>query len=173
MHGNNGGTVTTLIRSLALLGLVLVAAACAAPPPPAPAPTTADVGLAAYERYWRVVDAAFAAPGDQDWSPRLAEVATGPALASVSVDVENYAGFPAHRIGTVKRSPAVVSSDSNRVDILDCLDISGASLVADHTGQPLDDTANRVPRYRFSASVVSADGRWLVERTSPMLDQPC
>jgi len=169
--------VTTLTRTFAVLVPVLaVVAACAAPEPaptPEPATAQADAGLAAYEQYWQVVDAAFAAPGSQDWSPRLAEVATGPALASVSVDVANYAGFPAHRTGTVKRAPSVVSSDVKHVDILDCVDISGVSLVADKTGQPLDDTVNRVPRYRFSASVVVTDGRWLVERTSPMLDQPC
>jgi hypothetical protein len=167
--------VTTLIRRLALLSLVVLAAACTAPEPAPqdPVAATADAGLAAYERYWGVVDAAFAAPGSHDWTSRLAEVATGPALTSVSVDVENYADFPAHRIGTVKRSPTVVSSDASRVEILDCVDISGASLVADETDKPLDDTANRVPRYRFSASVVSADGQWRVERTSPMLDQPC
>jgi len=167
--------VTTLTKTLTVLVPVLaVVAACAAPAPtPEPATTQADAGLAAYEHYWQVVDAAFAAPGSQDWSPRLAEVATGPALVSVSVDVANYAGFPAHRTGTVKRAPSVISSDAMHVDILDCVDISGVSLVADKTGQPLDDTVNRVPRYRFSASVVLAGGRWLVERTSPMLDQPC
>ncbi|MDN5857817.1 MAG: hypothetical protein L0H84_04270 [Pseudonocardia sp.] len=165
--------MTTLARTLSVAALVVAAVACAAPQDPPPEPPPAAEALAAYERYWAVVDAAFAAPGARDWSARLAEVATGPALESVAGDVANYADFPAHRVGTVQRSPSVVGSDNGRVRILDCVDISGVSLVADESGAPLDDTANRVPRYRFSAEVVAYGGRWLVERTAPLLDQPC
>lgn len=161
---------------LAAVAVTVAATGCtttpAAPPSAANTPS-ATAALAAYDRYWSVVDAASAAPGSRDWTAQLRDVATGPALESVTVDIANYAGLPAHQTGTIRRSPMVARADADRVAILDCVDLNDSYLVADGSGQVLDDTTNRVPRYRFAADVVAVDGRWLVERTSPMLDQPC
>ena len=172
--------MTTHVRGLvAVIAIAALLTACSAAPEapkpaePAPTPPPSAEASAAYERYWSVVDASFAEPGSRDWSSQLKDVATGPALASVSLDVENYADLPAHRTGVVKRSPEPAQVAGNAASVLDCVDISEARLVADDTGQILDDTANKVSRYRFRAELVHADGRWLVERTSPLLDQPC
>lgn len=143
--------------------------------PPAPPTPTADErqALAAYEGFWSVTDAAFAAPSKQDWTPRMKDVATGQALDSLQRDVENYAGVPAHTEGAVKRAPRVAGSTDGRVDIVDCIDLGDSRLVSDYDGQVLDDLANRVPRYVYRAGLVNQNGRWLVDRTTPALDQPC
>lgn len=146
-------------------------------PAPAPAPQTTipaeRPALAAYEEFWSVTDAAFAAPTAQNWTPRLEQVATGQALDSLRRDVENYASVPAHIEGAVTRAPTVAGSTQGRVDVVDCIDLGDSRLVSDTDGRVLDDLANRVPRYVYRAGLVFQDGRWLVNRTAPALDQPC
>ena len=129
--------------------------------------------MAAYERYWSVTDAAYAAPKAQDWTAQLRGVATGAALASVTTDVANYASYAAHQVGTATRSPKVDNIAAGRVGIVDCIDLGESRLVADKTGAVLDDIANRTPRYRFRAEVANTTGQWLVDITTPELDQPC
>lgn len=156
---------------------------CASSPPsnstlPAPSPT-ATVGpsgeaLAAYRSFWTVVDAAFAAPRSKSWDADLQHVASGQALASVLADVANYASLPAHVQGLIHRSPSVASSVDRRVSIIDCVDLGGSRVVSDTTGQVLNDLKNRVQRFRSRSEVVTdATGRWLVDRTAPVLDEPC
>ena len=129
--------------------------------------------LTAYEKFWSVTDAAFAAPSAQDWTPQLEQVATGQALDSLRRDVENYASVPAHTVGVLTRVPRVVGSTEGRVDVVDCIDLGNFRLVSDADGQALNDLANQVPRYVYRAGLVFRDGRWLVDRTAPVLDQPC
>ncbi len=169
-----------MARWLPLLLVVAVLAGCSTSgsgePAPSPAPHTIPAerqALAAYEEFWSVTDAAFAAPSAQDWTPRLEKVASGQALDSVRRDVENYANVPAHTEGAVTRAPMVVGSSEGRVDVIDCVDLGNSRLVSDTDGRVFDDLANRVPRYVYRAGLVFRDGRWLVDRTAPSLDQPC
>ncbi len=165
-----------------LLPLLVVAAlsGCSTSDPGQPAPQPAPElptpderqALAAYEEFWSVTDAALAAPSERNWTPRMQEVATGQALESLRRDVENYASVPAHTEGAVKRAPVVAGSAAGRVDIVDCVDLGDSRLVSDD-GQVLDDLANRVPRFVYRAGLVHQNGRWVVERTAPALDQPC
>ena len=60
-----------------------------------------------YREFWRVVDAARAAPRSQDWTPKIKALATGQALQSALTDVANFASLPAHVVGTVTRDPSV------------------------------------------------------------------
>lgn len=172
--------MTTAFLRSALLVAVVCATGCSATSAPPQSPTTpaatsdpAAEALAAYERFWAVTDSALAAPGSRDWLPDLEEVATGPALDSLVTDVQNYAGLPAHTEGQVTRDPVVQEVLGSRAQVLDCVDLGDSRLVSDTTGDVLDDLANRVPRYRFRAELVSTNGRWLVERTVPALDEPC
>ena len=91
----------------------------------------------------------------------------------LQIDVANYAGVPAHAEGAVTRAPVVGEVTADRIEIVDCVDLGDSRLVADSTGAVLDDLENRVPRYRFRAELVMLDGRWIVERTAPSLDEPC
>src|SRR4051812_11983681 len=102
-------------RLLLAIGLVLGVSSCTSPtptqsePPASPAPVQApspqavasENALAAYNSFWEVALKARAAPGDHDWSPELAAVASGEALTSVEKDIDNYADFPAHNEGSV------------------------------------------------------------------------
>lgn len=173
-------TTSERMRALLPVFVTVALASCsspsAEPSSPAPsttAPTSAQEALMAYERYWSVTQAAFAAPTARDWTGQLQAVATGPALESVLADVRNYAAFPAHTEGSVTRAPVVAGESAGVVEIVDCVDLGESRLVADATGESLDDVANRVPRYRFRAEVIELDQRWLVQRTEPDLDEPC
>jgi hypothetical protein len=159
-----------------------IAGACATPQPapPAPAPsvaTVAEAATAAYSEFWRISKLAFASPTEQDWQAELSKVARGQALNDVVLEIRNYASVPAHLEGVITNAPIVdpaVAPAPSRVTVLDCVDISGSRLVSDVDGTVLDDEANQVPRYHYRAVVVQAeDGRWLVESTEPLLDQPC
>lgn len=163
--------------AVVLLAALAGCSTASAPPRPAPPPvaTTApgDAALDAYREFWRIADAARAAPRSTDWAPQLEAVASGAALQTVLTDVRNYAGLPAHTAGTITRSPTVVAANPQRVSVLDCVDIGDTVLLSDTDGSRLDDAANRVRRFQLRADVVSAGGRWLVDSTTPQLDQPC
>jgi hypothetical protein len=173
-HRHLAGAVTAVV-------VATLAGACTAGrspeptgPTPAPAPAADAAALTAYAEFWRVTGEALAAPASRNWTPELGRVATGPALEAVLGDVANYASLPAHTVGTVHRDPRVDEVGAARVSILDCVDLGDSRLVSDSTGQPLDDLANRTVRYRYRADVVRTDGGgWLVERTTPALDEPC
>lgn len=173
-------------RLLLVAALALAISSCTSPAPPGPpappAPVQApspqaqagDDALAAYNSFWEVALKARAAPGDHDWSPELAAVASGEALTSLKDDVANYADFPAHNEGTVGRSPTVQNATTDRVEIADCLDLSQYVLRADRTDELLTDTTNQVPRFRYRADIVRGPaGTWLVDRTTASVDQPC
>lgn len=161
-------------RHVPLFACLLVVAACAGPQAPDPTPPSpGNEALAVYERYWSVSQDAFGAPGARDWAAELAEVASGPALDSLLRDVRNYAQFPAHVEGVVSRAPEVVDVQDAAVQIVDCVDLGSSRLVADRTGETLDDLASRVQRYTFRADVIRADGSWLVHRTDAAQDEPC
>ncbi|RZT85568.1 hypothetical protein EV383_2441 [Pseudonocardia sediminis] len=168
-------------RWLIPLFAAAVVAGCSGPSPHETSrtstPSTTDPiernALAAYEEFWTVTDAAFAAPGSQDWTSRTREVATGQALQALDRDIANYSGVPAHTEGTVSRAPKVATVAAERVAIVDCVDISGSRLVSDDDGQVLDDLANRVPRYLYRAEVIPRGDRWVVDRTAPSLAEPC
>lgn len=164
-----------------MLLLTAVVAGCSSPPVSPPAPTTLPASpdlperqaLTAYENFWTVTDAAYAAPKSRDWIPQLREVATGQALETARADVENYASFPAHSVGAITRSPALGRVSDQRIEILDCVDLGDSRLVSDANGDALDDLANRVPRYRFRAELVKVEDHWFVERTVPLMSEPC
>lgn len=163
---------------IALLSSVLTAAlltSCSTPVPQAGTPPTtpSQDALLAYERYWSVSQEAFSAPAARDWTAELEGVASGAALDSLIVDVRNYADLPAHTEGAVTRSPTVGATADDRVEIVDCVQLGDSRLIADATGEVLDDLANRAPRYRFRAEVVLRGDEWLVDRTEPALDEPC
>lgn len=169
--------MTTTKQLLALLVALLVVG-CAAdrsdvPVPPPTASDGAQEALVAYERYWSVSQDAFGAPGARDWTSELAEVASGPALDSLLRDVRNYAEFPAHVEGVVSRAPTVVDVKDATVLIVDCIDLGDSRLVADRTGEILDDLESRVQRYTFRADVVLSDDVWRVNRTDAAQDEPC
>ncbi len=148
-----------------------------AAPTSEPATTTGADGnaaLSAYAEFWRVAEEARAAPGSRDWRSALSAVATGQALMTVLADIENDASLPAHAVGPIRRDPRIASTDGTRVAIIDCLDITDRRLVSDTSGQAYDDLAHRVVRYRYRAEVArDGTGRWLVEQTAPLLDEPC
>ena len=161
---------------------VALAACTSSPPAPAPAPSAAPVpstasALAAYDEFWRVSEQAFAAPTAKDWQPEVARVARGQALDGLMLEIRNYASIPAHLRGTIGRAPTVdpaVAPTSDRVAVLDCVDISASTLVADADGKVLDDQANQASRYRYRAEVVNdGTGRWLVEKAGPALGETC
>ncbi|WP_214406239.1 hypothetical protein [Pseudonocardia lacus] len=176
-------------KALLLIAAGSVIAACtspAPPAPPAPAPPSApieappvesgapDAALAAYDSFWAVSQRALAAPGTKDWTPELEAVASGQALDAIQSDVDNFADYPAHNEGSVTRDPVVDSATDTTAEITDCVDLSDYLLIADKTGEILTDTANQVPRFRYRAHVVKDEsGRWLVNRTTPALDEPC
>lgn len=170
-----GIAVTTSYRAgLLMPALAAALVGCAAAPPPAhQAPAPGQEALIAYERYWSVAQEAFSAPGSRDWRGALEAVASGPALDSLLADVRNYASFPAHTEGVATRSPVVADIRDGRVQISDCITLGDSRLIADETGEVLDDLENRAPRYRFRADVVLTGDRWLVERTEPALAEPC
>ena len=161
----------------------LLAAGCSsaqptapANPSPIPVTTTApnQAALSTYREFWRITDAAGAAPRSQDWTPKIKAVATGQALKTALTDIANYASLPAHLVGTITRDPKVVSATPGRVSILDCVDLGTVHLVSDRNGGLLDDTKNRVERFHLRSDVVPGpDGRWLVSTTAPALDEPC
>lgn len=161
-----------------LLAVVLTAGGCTTSPP-ASAPTTdatatpSEVAIQAYERYWEVTEDAFAAPRARDWTAELEAVASGEALERALADYRTYRDFPAHSEGRVSRAPVVESTTGNRVLIVDCLDLGDSLLIADETGEVLDDLANRVQRYTVRAELVRNDAGWLVHRLDPALDEPC
>lgn len=171
--------MTTTRRLLVLSLAAMVVAGCSgpaapsAPEPEPPPPGPAEQALAVYERFWSVAQDAYAAPGARDWTPELAMVASGTALDRVVDDVLNYADFPAHSEGVVSRAPVVAEVTGTTVAIVDCVDLGDSRLVADLTGEVLDDLLNRVPRYTFRADVVLTDGRWLVDRTDAAQEEPC
>ncbi|WP_300007727.1 hypothetical protein [Pseudonocardia sp.] len=165
-------TTTHRIALLPVLMAALVTSCTSAPVATQPTTPSQDA-LLAYERYWSVSQDAFAAPGARDWSAELEGVASGPALDSLLTDVRNYADFPAHTEGAVTRSPTVGNATHDRVEVVDCVQLGDSRLIADTTGEVLDDLANRVPRYRFRAEVVLRGDVWLVDRAEPALDEPC
>ncbi|WP_345420045.1 hypothetical protein [Pseudonocardia xishanensis] len=106
----------------------------------------------------------------------LSTVARGQALDDLVLEIRNYESLPAHLEGQVRTEPVVdpsVPPTADRVAVLDCVDISGSTLVADGDGRVLDDQQNQSTRYRYRAVVAREGSRWLVERTSPALDEPC
>lgn len=120
---------------------------------------------------------AFAAPTAKDWQPELARTARGQALDDVMVEIRNYASIPARVRGTIGHAPSVdlaVVPTPDRVAVVDCVDISASTLVADADGTVLDDQANQATRYRYRAEVVNdGTGRWLVEKATPALAERC
>lgn len=169
-------TTTRICAALLLPAVVGVVVGCATvdpTPAPAPPPSDADRALAAYEEFWTRASEALAAPAARDWDPVLEGVATGQALDALRADVENYALVPAHTEGVVSRAPVVGSVAPDRVTVVDCVDLGDSRLVADRTGEVLDDLANRVQRYRYRAELVPRGAGWVVERTAPALDEPC
>jgi hypothetical protein len=181
--------MTTTIRRAAValvVGTLTATAACTTTQPaelPAPAPPitapdpasqAADAALAAYNAFWAVSLNARAAPNARDWTSELATVASGDALESVTADIDNYAGVPAHFEGTVGRAPTVQNATPDRVEITDCLDMTAYLLRGDENGELLSDTANQVPRFLFTAEVLpDSSGRWLVDEIDAKLSQPC
>ena len=161
----------------------LLAAGCSstqptAPASPSPIPVTTpapnDAALSSYLEFWRITDAAGAAPRSQDWTPKIKAVATGQALETALADISNYASLPAHTVGTITRDPKVATVTPARVSILDCVDLGTVHLVSDRNGSLLDDTKNRVERFHLRADVVPGpDGRWRVSTTAPALNEPC
>jgi hypothetical protein len=152
------------------------AATVPAVPAPASAPEAA-AALSAYGEFWRISEEAFAAPGSKDWAAELSAVARGQALEDVMLEIRNYASVPAHVEGTITHQPVVDAAAApapDRVAIVDCVDISNSDLVSDGDGRVLDDEVNETPRYLYRALVVRDDsGRWLVDTTTPFLNQPC
>src|SRR3954453_1396166 len=153
-------------RVLLAAVLALAIASCTSPdpadPPAPPAPVQApspqaqagDDALAAYNSFWVVALKARAAPGDHDWSPELAAVASGEALASLKEDITNYADFPAHNEGTVERSPSVENATTDRVEIPDCLHLTKSVLRAHHTNELPPHSGNQGPPSRHRDDVV-------------------
>jgi hypothetical protein len=167
-------------QTAAAVLLVAVLGGCTSPSPvpPSSPPTSAATpdraALEAYARFWRVVDAAGAAPRAENWEPQLEGVASGQALTTALTDVRNYVSLPAHTVGTISRTPTVAAATPQRVSILDCVDIGATQLVSDKDGTRLDDPANRVQRFQLRSDVVATpDGRWVVDTTAPNLDRPC
>jgi hypothetical protein len=167
---------------VAACGALLAAGCSSAPLTPASPSTSTPViatapdqaALNTYREFWRVVDAARAAPRSQDWTPKIKELATGQALQSALTDVANFASLPAHVVGTVTRDPSVAGNTPAKISILDCVDLGTAHLVSDRNGALLDDTKNRVKRFHLRAELVpNPDGRWLVSTTAPALHERC
>ena len=142
-----------------------------------PVTTTApdQAALSTYREFWRIIDAARAAPRSQDWTPKIKAVATGQALKTALTDVANYASLPAHVVGTDHPRPEGRQCVTpGQVSILDCVDLGTVHLVSDRNGGLLDDTKNRVERFHLRSDVVPGpDGRWLVSTTAPALNEPC
>lgn len=166
---------TTARHLMWLLAAALTAGCASTPVPAAPADTSTPAQLAteAYERYWEVTESAFAAPGARDWTSELQSVASGQALESATADYRTYRDYPAHSEGTVSRSPVVGSATEDRVEIVDCLDLGDSLLVADETGDILDDLDNRVQRYTLRVDLARSATGWKVDRLRPALDEPC
>jgi hypothetical protein len=178
---------TTLRAVATLVVLAMASAGCGSEsPPPAPAPSAApiqppsvearagDAALAVYNAFWALSEKAFAAPGSRDWSSSLESVASGQALESLQAEIANYASYPAHDQGSIGHAPSVQTATDDSVAVVDCLDMSNYLLVADETGEVLTDIKNRPDRFQYHATVTrSTSGDWLVDQTSPALDQPC
>ncbi|MER7433680.1 hypothetical protein ACFU8R_28695 [Pseudonocardia alni] len=169
--------MTTIRRTTVLLAVALTAGCTTATPPDAtPVPdltTPSQAAEQAYQRYWEVTEAAFATPRLRDWTTELETVASGQALDSAISDFRTYRDFPAHMEGTVSRAPRVESAGVGGAEIVDCLDLGDSLLIADDTGEVLDDLGNQVRRYTLRASLVANGTGWRVDRLEPALDEPC
>ena len=189
-HSTRGGRPVPAVHvGWWLIAVALAATACSgsqtAPPPApptmtAPTPTAAPptaAALAAYGEFWRISEAAFASPTAQDWQTEMAKVARGQALTDVMLEIRNYASVPAHLEGPVDHAPSVdpgIPATPDRVAVLDCIDISKSRAITDTDGSVIDDLANRAERYHYRAQVVRDSTKgWLVETTTPALDEPC
>lgn len=143
-----------------------------------PEDRAAGEALATYEQFWKVHNAADAAPGAKDWAGEISKFAADPARQGVIDGIANLASYPAHAEGTATRSPKVESvslQTPQRVKISDCLDVTGVRIVGDKDGKDLLDRKNQPQRYVFTAEVVryEAPTRWLVQTTTPSLDRQC
>ena len=91
--------------------------------------------MSTYREFWRVVDAARAAPESQDWTPKIKALATGQALQSALLDVANFASLPAHVVGTVTRDPSVAARHAgSRFPSSTASTLAAAHLVSDRNG---------------------------------------
>lgn len=143
-----------------------------------PEDRAAAEALATYEAFWKVQNAADAAPGAKDWAGEISKFAADPARQGAVDGIVNLASYPAHAEGTATRSPRIESvslQTPQRVKITDCLDVTGVRIVGDKDGKDLLDRTNQPQRYVFTADVVKyqAPDRWLVQTTTPSLDRQC
>jgi hypothetical protein len=178
------GRIAAVITGAALVGTGCSSTATPSPDSAPSATATSSPGdeprrlaLATYDEFWRISEAAMQSPGTHDWASELHKVAEGQALKDTLTDVSNYASYPAHVEGNIKRVPQLqqVTVDSpTAVTVVDCLDATSTRVVADKTGESLSDTTNQTPRYHFRAHVVQdSSSRWLVQTTEPLLDERC
>lgn len=128
--------------------------------------TAAAAAITAYTGLWRIVDQAFAAPG-QDWSTAVAGYATASAQTSLLEGVMQTAARGQRRVGSTNIAPQVTSVDLGLVTIRDCVDSTGVDIL-NSAGDAITapDAPGSYRRHVSTAHVGQVQtGQWLVSDT--------
>ena len=143
-------------------------AAAGSPAPTFEAPAPASPALTAYRDYWATVETAALTANWRD--PKLAEVATGPALQAVRQRLYGWAR--AHRIarGHVDLRPVLVSSSPRVIRLTDCIDSTGWQLLTRDGPVP---AARPAHRDYADVTLTARDGQWKVAGLNFAQDRSC
>lgn len=128
--------------------------------------TAAAAAITAYTGLWKIVDQAFAAPG-QDWSAAVAGYATASAQTSLLEGLKQTAARGQRRVGSTNIAPQVTSVDLGLVTIRDCVDSTGVDIL-NSAGEAITapDTPGSYRRHLSTAHVGQVQtGQWLVSDT--------
>jgi len=128
--------------------------------------TAAAAAITAYTGLWKIVDQAFAAPG-QDWSAAVAGYATASAQTSLLEGLKQTAARGQRRVGSTTIAPQVTSVDLGLVTISDCVDSTGVDIL-NSAGEAITapDAPGSYRRHLSTAHVGQVQtGQWLVSDT--------
>ena len=136
--------------------------------------TAAAAAITAYTGLWKIVDQAFAAPG-QDWSAAIAGYATASAQTSLLEGLKQTAARGQRRVGSTNIAPQVTSVDLGLVTIRDCVDSTGVDIL-NSAGEAITapDAPGSYRRHVSTAHVGQVQtGQWLVSDTDEDWSAKC
>ena len=133
----------------------------------------AQVAIAAYTAYWRVLDQAGADPG-QDWSALVATVSTGPEMDGVLEYLKQTAARGQRVTGSTKFEPTVTKVDPGVVEMTVCVDKTYTDFLNGDGGSIKAPNANgSYFRHVSNAQVAQFGDKWLVAFTSDDWSKTC
>jgi len=125
--------------------------------------TQAQAAIAAYVGYYKLVDQAYATPGD-DWAADAAKWATDPVKTSFLNNLAGTAALGQYRAGTVAVYPTVTKVEPGLVTMSVCVDSTNAGFF-DKTGASIKAPDAPGTYFRHVSEVQVAQyegGQWLV-----------